>query len=85
MYRSECRKTRGVMSIQKIVELQMVISHQPWKQRWVVSVTMPRNFQLKYTALDKLMGALLTGEVVAVARKVHQRDGRVELTEAIAW
>jgi len=38
---------------------------------------MPRNFQLKSTALDKLMGALLTGEVVAVAQKVHQRDGRV--------
>lgn len=79
---------KGVMSIQKIVEQALQDGHLTPAMEAEVGRICDNASELsveEYMALDKLMGALLTGDVVALPRKqfINVMEELV-LTEAIA-
>ncbi len=81
-------ESRSAMSIQKIVEQALQDGYLTPAMEAEVGQICDAASELSmedYTALDKLMGALLTGEVVAVQRKqfINVMEELV-LTEAIA-
>lgn len=81
-------KSRGVMSIQKIVEQALRDGYLTPTMEAEVGQICDTASELsleEYMALDKLMGALLSGEVVAVPRKqfINVMEELV-LTEVIA-